>query len=214
MTALSTVHNMQVCNAGAARQKWRARDAMWPAYYAVLRLKPWLVDPPPAQQIRAQVSNSICCDSFSWPNYRQCALYRGYLCKWSPALGFKSTPDHLQDASRQAYLTAHMIRTTQGKPRCAGRPTTTCMPKMQTRVLCSPYRILPAIDLVAATDPSLTPKDNSSCTAYFVYVSTRNQSPVFLRNLRGLTIHVVFARLCPTRLCPGRQMLYQHYNTA
>ena len=50
--------SMHVCNAGAARQaKWRARDAMWPAYHAVLARKPWLVDPPlSTQQTRAQVS--------------------------------------------------------------------------------------------------------------------------------------------------------------
>ena len=46
----------RLCSTAA---KWRARDAMWPAYYAVLARKPWLVDPPPpAQHMRAQLSNS------------------------------------------------------------------------------------------------------------------------------------------------------------
>jgi hypothetical protein len=39
-------------------------------------------------------------------------------------------------------------------------------------------RILAAIDLVAATESHLLRRQNTpSCTAYFVYASTRNHSP-------------------------------------
>lgn len=49
---------MHSCNAHAAVCEWRARDAMWPAYSMPYFLrKPWLVDPPPAQRMRAQLSN-------------------------------------------------------------------------------------------------------------------------------------------------------------
>jgi hypothetical protein len=137
MTAFEALHSMHVCNAGAARQaEWRARDAMWPASYALLARKPCLVDPPPpAQHMRAQVSRLLCAVAAS-PISKCDILYCAVAICVSGLLYYPRVYISTPESSARRFnaglptctLRQHMIRTTQGTPRCALRPTAICTP--------------------------------------------------------------------------------------